>query len=156
MRKFDPPGVSQDPEHDFDSWKRKRLAVKRLKGESVGHGLRGRGEQAVGDDKEPRRDKPVSVSEIGLNSNEKNNINHDNSSLPGGDHAGVQCEEGVQEGGGVVGGDPAQLSTTPQLEPRRVGIFLSSDVLSDRAAAGMGEPVLRGKADSTNFARNNF
>ena len=68
----------------------------------------------------------------------------------------ISRKEGVQEGFGVVGGDPAQLSTTPQLEPRRVGIFLSSDVLSDRAAAGMGEPVLRGKADSTNFARNNF
>ena len=94
------------------------------------------------------------MSEIGIVVNEKNNINHKYSSLPGGD-AGVQHREGVQDGG-VADGDPAILSTTPQLEPRGVGSFLSSDVLSDRPAAGEGEPVLRGKADSTNFARNNF
>ena len=152
-RIFDTPGVGQDQEHDFDSWKRRRLAVKRLRGDSVGHGQRGGEEQGAGDDNVTRRVEPVSVSEIGISSNEKNNTNHDCSSLPGGDNAGVQCREGVQDGGGVVGGDPALLSTTPQLESRGVGSFLSGDVLPDRSAAGMGEPVLRGKADSTNFAR---
>ena len=91
------------------------------------------------------------MSEIGIVVNEKNNINHKYSSLPGGD-AGVQHREGVQDGG-VVDGDPAILSTTPQLVSRGVGSFLSADVLPDRTAAGLGEPVLMGKDDSTNLAR---
>ena len=59
-------------------------------------------------------------------------------------------------GGGVDGGEPAQLRTVPHLEPRRVGSFLLSYVLSDRAAAGLWEPVMRGKDDSTVFARKNL
>ena len=105
--------------------------MKRLKGElGVGHGQRGEGDQCGGDDKGSGREQQISLPETGIGSIVRNIYNHDCSSLPGGVPAGVQDEDGEQ-GGGVVGGEPAQLSTTPQLGPRRVGNFLLSDVLSD-------------------------
>ena len=109
----------------------------------------GDGEQGGGDDN------PISGSETGIGLRLKNNYNHECYSLPGEGHAGVQCEDGVQ-GGGVVGGDPAQSSTVPQLEPRRVGSFLVSAVQSDSSAVGRGKTSFVGKIDSTISARNTF
>ena len=56
----------------------------------------------------------------------------------------------------IGGGVDAQLRTVPHLEPRRVGSFLLSDVLSDRLVAGLWGPVMRGEDDSTVFASNNL
>ena len=144
-RKFDRPGAALDPNLDFDSWKRRRVELQQV---TVGHG---QVDQGVGVDKGHLRERPSSVSEIGLQTQTKNITNHDCCSKSGGDVAGVQ-----REGGGLGGGDgevqTAQYKILQQRDRRKVGSFFGSGEAPDSTAAAVGKPVLMGESHSTNFA----